>query len=111
MTANACTEPLSEQAITGAASHETDQWRQTDWEHAHRIVRRLQARIVKAYQEGCRPLAELPPRATSAGATPITTPSAILGLSSWTTCCSKEDLCAVSFIGRRCGMASSPVCC
>ena len=52
MTANAHTEISSEQAATGAASHATDQWHQTDWEHAHRIVRRLQARIVKAYREG-----------------------------------------------------------
>jgi RNA-directed DNA polymerase len=52
MTANACTGTHSEQAVTGAASHATEQWHQTDWEHAHRIVRRLQARIVKAHQEG-----------------------------------------------------------
>jgi RNA-directed DNA polymerase len=52
MTANAHPETHSEPAVTGAASHETDPWHQTDWEHAHRIVRRLQARIVQAHQEG-----------------------------------------------------------
>jgi RNA-directed DNA polymerase len=36
----------------GAASHEAEQWHSIDWTQAHRIVRRLQARIVKATQEG-----------------------------------------------------------
>jgi RNA-directed DNA polymerase len=36
----------------GAASHEAGQWHSIDWPQAHRIVRRLQARIVKATQEG-----------------------------------------------------------
>src|SRR5215831_8308081 len=52
MTAIAHTETPSDQAATGAASSETEHWHQTDWEQAHRIVRRLQARIVKAHQEG-----------------------------------------------------------
>ncbi len=36
----------------GAASHETADWHTIEWTSAHRIVRRLQARIVKATQEG-----------------------------------------------------------
>lgn len=52
MTANAHTDTRTEQAETGAASRATEHWHQTDWEQAHRIVRRLQARIVKAHQEG-----------------------------------------------------------
>jgi hypothetical protein len=35
-----------------AASHETVDWRATDWQKVHRNVRRLQARIVKAVQAG-----------------------------------------------------------
>ena len=38
--------------MTGAASHETVDWHAIDWHKAHRNVRRLQARIVKAMQEG-----------------------------------------------------------
>ena len=38
----------------GAASHGEVDWHQIDWEQAHRTVRRLQARIVKATQEGRR---------------------------------------------------------
>ncbi len=38
--------------IAGAASHEAMNWPAIDWHKAHRNVRRLQARIVKAYQEG-----------------------------------------------------------
>lgn len=36
----------------GAASHATVDWHQIDWEQVHRNVRRLQARIVKATQDG-----------------------------------------------------------
>ena len=36
----------------GAASHESDEWDQIDWHHAHQTVHRLQARIVKATQKG-----------------------------------------------------------
>jgi RNA-directed DNA polymerase len=38
--------------LAGAASHETVDWHAIDWRKAHRNVRRLQARIVKAEQEG-----------------------------------------------------------
>ncbi len=34
--------------IAGAASHEAMNWPAMDWPKAHRNVRRLQARIVKA---------------------------------------------------------------
>ena len=36
----------------GAASHDADDWHSIDWYQAHRVVRRLQARIVQATQEG-----------------------------------------------------------
>jgi RNA-directed DNA polymerase len=36
----------------GAASHEADDWHSIEWYRAHRIVRRLQARIVQATQDG-----------------------------------------------------------
>jgi RNA-directed DNA polymerase len=36
----------------GAASRETVDWQAIDWHQAHKIVRRLQARIVKATQAG-----------------------------------------------------------
>ena len=36
----------------GAASHRPLEWHQISWTHAHRTVRRLQARIVKATQAG-----------------------------------------------------------
>jgi RNA-directed DNA polymerase len=36
----------------GAVSHKTVDWHALNWSNAHRIVRRLQARIVKAGQEG-----------------------------------------------------------
>ncbi len=36
----------------GAASHGEVAWHQIDWDQAHRTVRRLQARIVQATQEG-----------------------------------------------------------
>jgi len=38
--------------VTGATSPETVEWHAIDWHKAHRNVRRLQARIVKAMQEG-----------------------------------------------------------
>jgi RNA-directed DNA polymerase len=38
--------------ITGAASHRTVDWHAINWQKAHRNVRRLQARIVKAMQAG-----------------------------------------------------------
>ncbi|MBH8592436.1 reverse transcriptase N-terminal domain-containing protein [Paenactinomyces guangxiensis] len=37
--------------VTGAASHEVD-WHAIEWQKVYRNVRRLQARIVKATQEG-----------------------------------------------------------
>jgi RNA-directed DNA polymerase len=37
---------------TGAASREPQAWHAIDWHQAHREARRLQARIVKATQEG-----------------------------------------------------------
>jgi len=48
----AVTEDDTAATCAGAASHETEEWHQIDWRHAHRIVRRLQARIVQATQEG-----------------------------------------------------------
>jgi RNA-directed DNA polymerase len=36
----------------GATPHTEMEWHAIDWQKAHRIVRRLQARIVKATQEG-----------------------------------------------------------
>ena len=41
-----------EEQTTGAVSHMTDEWHTINWEKAHREVRRLQARIVKATQAG-----------------------------------------------------------
>ena len=38
--------------VAGAASHETASWQTINWSKAHRIVRRLQARIVQATQAG-----------------------------------------------------------
>lgn len=38
--------------VAGAASHGTVEWHTIEWQKAHRNVRRLQARIVKAMQEG-----------------------------------------------------------
>jgi len=43
---------MTELSGSGAASHKTEAWDQIDWKHAERNVRRLQARIVKATQEG-----------------------------------------------------------
>ena len=39
-------------ALAGAASGRNDDWEQVNWDHVIRTVRRLQARIVKATQEG-----------------------------------------------------------
>jgi RNA-directed DNA polymerase len=44
MTADVC--------AAGAASHAAEGWTSIDWKSAYRIVCRLQARIVKAIQEG-----------------------------------------------------------
>src|SRR5205823_1462742 len=41
----------SGEAVPGAASHDALAWHAIDWPQAHRIVRRLQARIVQATQE------------------------------------------------------------
>lgn len=38
--------------IAGATSHEELDWKAIDWQKANREVSRLQARIVKATQEG-----------------------------------------------------------
>src|SRR5207248_8895551 len=38
--------------FAGAAPHNEVKWHRIDWSAAHRTVRRLQARIVKATQEG-----------------------------------------------------------
>jgi RNA-directed DNA polymerase len=38
--------------IAGAASHQAVDWHVIDWQKAHETVRRLQARIVKATQQG-----------------------------------------------------------
>ena len=38
--------------VAGAASHDTMDWHAIDWRRVHQTVRRLQARIVKAIQEG-----------------------------------------------------------
>jgi RNA-directed DNA polymerase len=43
---------MTELSGSGAASHKTEAWDQIDWKQAERNVRRLQARIVKATQEG-----------------------------------------------------------
>jgi RNA-directed DNA polymerase len=40
------------ESSAGAASHEQETWHSIDWYQAHRVVRRLQARIVQATQEG-----------------------------------------------------------
>ncbi len=39
-------------SVPGAASHPAGAWQTIDWSQVHRVVRRLQARIVKATQEG-----------------------------------------------------------
>ena len=38
--------------VAGAASHDAAAWQTINWSKAHRIVRRLQARIVQATQAG-----------------------------------------------------------
>src|SRR5579859_6215764 len=43
---------MTAKSIAGAASHENVDWHAIDWQKAHYNVRRLQARIVKATQEG-----------------------------------------------------------
>ena len=40
--------------MTGAASPRTVDWHSIDWANAHHTVRRLQIRIAKAVQQGCR---------------------------------------------------------
>ena len=45
------TSSLSKEPFAGAASHAPTDWNAIDWHQAHRNVRRLQARIVKATQE------------------------------------------------------------
>jgi len=45
------TETILSDYSVGAASHDAENWHSIDWAKAHRIVRRLQARIVKATQE------------------------------------------------------------
>ncbi len=40
------------EALAGAASRDDEGWHSIDWQKAHENVRRLQARIVKATQEG-----------------------------------------------------------
>jgi RNA-directed DNA polymerase len=42
---------MTVEQATGAVSHSEVDWHSLDWEQAHRTVRRLQARIVKATQE------------------------------------------------------------
>jgi RNA-directed DNA polymerase len=43
---------MTAQIIAGAASHSTKDWHSLDWYKVHQIVRRLQARIVKATRSG-----------------------------------------------------------
>ena len=43
---------MTRETAAGAASHDAEDWHTIDWAKAHRIVRRLQARIVQATQEG-----------------------------------------------------------
>src|SRR5256886_8795623 len=45
------TETTFSDTSVGAASHKAEDWHSINWAKAHRIVRRLQARIVKATQE------------------------------------------------------------
>ena len=46
------TKQMTAENIAGAVSHRTISWHAIDWRKAHADVRRLQARIVKATQEG-----------------------------------------------------------
>ena len=50
--ATATKAPASDDRTAGAASHDPEHWHATDWYRAHRTVRRLQARIVQATQQG-----------------------------------------------------------
>ncbi len=43
---------MTANSIAGAVSHNTVDWHAIDWQKVHENVRRLQARIVKATQEG-----------------------------------------------------------
>src|SRR3989440_11022272 len=43
---------MTANTFAGAAPHNEVKWQRIDWSAAHRNVRRLQARIVKATQEG-----------------------------------------------------------
>jgi RNA-directed DNA polymerase len=43
---------MTAEYTAGAVSHRTIEWHAIDWQKAHKNVRRLQARIVKATQEG-----------------------------------------------------------
>jgi RNA-directed DNA polymerase len=43
---------MTAKSIAGAASHENVDWHAINWQKAHENVRRLQARIVKATQQG-----------------------------------------------------------
>jgi RNA-directed DNA polymerase len=45
-------ETAADHLSAGVASHDEMEWHAIDWQKAHRIVRRLQARIVQATQEG-----------------------------------------------------------
>ena len=45
-------EPNTATSLTGASSHTGDEWHDINWRKVHQNVRRLQARIVKATQEG-----------------------------------------------------------
>ena len=45
-------EPNTATSLTGAPSHTGDEWHDINWRKVHQNVRRLQARIVKATQEG-----------------------------------------------------------
>jgi RNA-directed DNA polymerase len=44
--------PDTATSLTGASSHTGDEWHDINWRQVHQNVRRLQARIVKATQEG-----------------------------------------------------------
>src|SRR5262245_18553059 len=45
---------MTAETTAGAASHATVDWHAIDWQQVNRNVRRLQARIVKAEQDGKR---------------------------------------------------------
>ena len=45
---------MTAKPIAGAASHPGVDWHAINWQKAHETVRRLQARIVKATQQGKR---------------------------------------------------------